>query len=355
VTAGPASVPTTDGVPEVVPEIVHARSEAAPPGAERGGIGRVWAGWPGRVARIVFAVLPMVWVARQVHLPTVLARAAQVGLRGLGLSLLCTAGAFAVGAWRWRLVMRAYGADRVRIPQLGTLLRYYFVSQYFAVLPTGVAGDAVRAHRVRHCFEHPRTSYVALFVERLSGLVGLLLVAGAALQISPVLAHGPVAYALDVGLALAVAFGTLAIALPEWTARHPRLRAAVARIPIVGSVLARIPPAQSYALLGRALLGSVATQVLVVLSIIVILTPLSAAATLRSCAFVVPAIILVTYIPLTPGGLGQREAAFVQLFALVHVEREAALAASLLYFSTLLAVSAAGGLALLYERARGSS
>ncbi len=75
--------------------------------------------------------------------------------------------------------------------------------------------------------------------------------------------------------------------------------------------------------------------------------------TLLVCARVVPAVILTTYIPLTPGGLGQREVVFRYMFGLVGVAPDAAVATSLLFFAMLMALAAMGGLCLLAERALG--
>ncbi len=70
-------------------------------------------------------------------------------------------------------------------------------------------------------------------------------------------------------------------------------------------------------------------------------------------ARVVPAIILTTYVPLTPGGLGQRELVFKYMFGLVGVAPDAAVATSLLFFAMLMGLSALGGMCLLAERALG--
>jgi hypothetical protein len=300
-------------------------------------------------------VLPLAWLFRQVNASVVLARAAQVGPRGLLLALAAGFASLCAGALRWGVLLRAYGADPARTPPLLTLLRHNMVGQYFSVLPTGVAGEAVRGYRVAGCFPRATTSYVVLLVERITGLMGLLLIAGAAALTSPALRGGPVAFAMNVGVALALAFSAVAFALPQLAARAPRVRALLARVPVAGRLLADLPAARAPGGLVLALLLSVVSQLCVVATAAALLGPLAPAATLAVCARVVPAIVLVTYIPLTPGGLGQREAAFVHFFALARIEPAAAMAASLLFFAVMLALSLAGGLVLAYERARGLS
>jgi uncharacterized membrane protein YbhN (UPF0104 family) len=229
------------------------------------------------------------------------------------------------------------------------------VGQYFNVLPTGIAGDAVRGYRVRECLPNASTSYVILLVERVAGLIGLLGIAGITALYSPALRGGSTAVAMNIGTAIALAIGGVSFVLPQIAERAPSIHETVAKIPIVGGMLASLPVARGARGPITAVILSFVTQALVVLSIAALIQPLAPSATLSVCARVVPAIVLLTYIPLTPGAIGQREALFVHFFSLVHVEREAALAASILSFAVMLSLAFAGGLVLLYERARGLS
>jgi uncharacterized membrane protein YbhN (UPF0104 family) len=259
-----------------------------------------------------------------------------------------------VGAVRWRFMLNAYGADPEHVPPIRSLFRLNVAAQYFSVLPTGVAGEAYRAYRVQQCFSEPTTSYVVLFIERIAGLVGLLALAGTAALLSPEARGGPVASAMNVGLFVALIAATTAFVIPQTSARYPALHRSMSSLPVAGSILRKIPAAKSLRPLGPVLILSVLSQLGTVASIAALLAPLSANATLSACARVVPPIILVTYLPLTPGGLGQREAAFAHFFGLVHVEREAAVAASLLYFAVYLCTALLGGLLLAIERTRGT-
>jgi hypothetical protein len=298
-------------------------------------------------------VLPIAWLSQHVQWRLVFSRAANVGLLAMLLSVAVLFATLFVGAWRWALMLRAYDADATKQPGILTLFRHYIVGQYFNVLPSGVAGDAVRGYRVQQCFRDPATSYVVLFVERIGGLLGLLTVAGIAAVASPTARGGPVSTAMNIGMLLALGAGAVVFALPQLANRSDAARKLLHAIPVAGPILRRIPPAQRIAPLLAALALSVLTQVGTVLAVATIVIPLSPAATVWACMRVVPPITLITYIPLTPGGLGQREAAFRHFFGLVHVDQEAALAASFLFFGAFLLTALTGGLVLLYERARG--
>lgn len=320
------------------------------PAAPRG-LAALWGGWPGRVLRVALSLLPLWWLSERVAWAEVWRQARLVGALHLGAALLAAFGSYAVGCVRWRVMMQAYGAHDP--PSLGALLRHNLIGGYFNVLPSGVAGDAVRGHRVRRHLPSLGVSYTVLFVERLTGLLGLCLVAGGAIAASRELQGDAVALTLEFALLGAFGLSSVVLFLPFALARSPSLRARVGRIPVAGAVLTRIPPAHSLAgpLLATAL--SVLTQGSVVLSIALLLRPIAPGVTLATCARVVPAVILFTYVPLTPGGLGQREAAFVYLFGLAGVSAAVATATSLMFFAITMTIAALGGGLLLAERAFG--
>jgi uncharacterized membrane protein YbhN (UPF0104 family) len=317
---------------------------AAPPSALR----RAWEGWPGRVLRVLLAALPLYWLFRRLDWREVIHEAGAVGPAGIGLAFACVFASVAVGAVRWGVMLRAYGATN--LPPLSTMLRHNLVGLWFNMLPSGVAGDAVRGHRVRQVAGSLATSYTVLFVERVSGLLGLCLIAGASM-LSPVsIRSDAVSWTLGLGLLGAAGLSAVLLLVPFAIARQPSLRALVERAPVLGPMLVKVPPPRTLRGPLLSVLLSVLTQGALVVCVYFLLRPLSSVATFGLCARVVPAIILVTYIPLTPGGLGQREAAFRALFGLAGVPGTMAVAASLLFFAEIVGVSVLGGLCIAAER-----
>ncbi len=312
---------------------------------------RAWAGWPGGVLRLSLALLPLVWLTQKIRWSDVAARAHDVGLRGLSLSFFTLLFTVGLGAQRWRTMMRAYGAET--FPPLTTLTRHLLVGQYFNVLPSGVAGDAVRAHRLRGSMPDLATSLTVIFLERVAGLLGLCIVAAAAFVMSDDIRDDIVAKVLELGLLGALGLSAFVLVAPWQIAQRPTLRALVKKLPVAGPIVLRIPVARSGWGIASSVLQSVIMQALVVLSVALLVQPLAPAVTLVVCARVVPAIILTTYVPLTPGGLGQRELVFKYMFGLVGVAPDAAVATSLLFFAMLMGLSALGGMCLLAERALG--
>ena len=309
---------------------------------------RAWEGWPGRVLRLLIAALPLYWLFRRLDWREVMHEAAAVGPTGIALAFTCVFASVAVGAVRWGVMLRAYGATD--LPPLSTMLRHNLVGLWFNLLPSGVAGDAVRGHRVREYAGGLATSYTVLFVERVSGLLGLCLIAGLSM-LSPVsIRSDAVSWTLGLGLLGAAGLSALVLLVPFAITRRPALRQLVERVPVLGPMLVKIPPPRSVRGPLASVFLSVLTQGALVVCVFFLLRPLSPVATFGVCARVVPAIILVTYIPITPGGLGQREAAFTGLFGLAGVPGAMAVAASLLFFAEIVGVSVLGGLCLAAER-----
>lgn len=324
----------------------------APSSAPESSWRTAWQGWPGRVFRLVLALLPLAWLFHWIDPDAVLSSAAHVGATSLLAALSVQILSQVFVAARWRALLASYGADPARLPPLGVLMRHVFVGLYFSVLPSGIVGDAMRAQRVSHCLPSVAISYVVVFVERLAALVGLLVVAAVTASFAPEMFGGPVARALSIGLVLSSALALVGFALPQATRRIPSLATTLERIPLVGRTLARIPPAENLAGPIWAVVHSIATQILVIVTVALLLRRLDVNASFATCARVVPAIVLVTSIPLTPGGVGQREIAFVEFFRPTGVAPAHALAASLLTFALVIALALLGGVVLLVERRR---
>src|SRR5207344_1161588 len=102
----------------------------------------------------------------------------RVGLAHLGLAWFLLFGGTLVGSYRWRILTFAYGGKD--IPRVSVLTRHSLVGVYFNLLPGGVAGEAVRAVRMRPHVPDLVTSFNILMVERIAGLLGLLVLAAVA-------------------------------------------------------------------------------------------------------------------------------------------------------------------------------
>jgi uncharacterized membrane protein YbhN (UPF0104 family) len=304
-------------------------------------LAQLWKSWPGSLLRLSLAILPLAWLSRTLDFAEI-AR----GLRSIGVLPIAAAVALVmfstiVGAVRWRVLLSAYGGHH--LPSIARLWRETLVGSYFAMLPSGLAGDALRGHRVRQHVDSYSVSYTVIAMERICGLIALLFVA-----VLPAV-WGPPSTNLTLRTSQVMAFGLLlatlvGISLPSIVDHHPAWRSVMARIPFIGPMILRVPSARSPAKLTIAVGLSLITQGAGFATIVVLAVALFPSVTPGACIEVVPAMILFSYIPIAPAGLGQREAIFTYFFGLIGVPSEVAVSVSLLFLFALCVTALVGGI-----------
>ncbi|TNE89322.1 MAG: hypothetical protein EP330_11555, partial [Deltaproteobacteria bacterium] len=143
-----------------------------------------------RIAQILVTLAAFAWLSTRIEAAELVG--ALTGLPPLALltATACWVTSFAIAVFRWRALMRAYGAT-APIP-LGWLFRVYWAGMFFNTwAPGGVGGDLVRGLAARRAFEGSAvgaaTAGLAVtFVDRLIGLAGLMVLVGTSLSLWPV-------------------------------------------------------------------------------------------------------------------------------------------------------------------------
>jgi uncharacterized membrane protein YbhN (UPF0104 family) len=242
--------------------------------------------------------------------------------------------AIGVGAARWGLLVEAYGAPRK--PSFARLFRLYLIGFFYNFLPGAVGGDVVRGLATRESFgAGGGTAGVAVvLVERVLGLTGLLCITATMALLRP--AQGTI----DVLPWSLLGLGIAACAVLSVSLAH---RVAHALPAFLRTFAARLPALTRPGAFALALLLSLGTQALVALGAHAIVMEIAPTVTLADSLALVPLASAAAYFPLTPGGAGAREGAFVALFGAIGVAHEDALAASLLILAANLVVAALGG------------
>jgi uncharacterized membrane protein YbhN (UPF0104 family) len=297
------------------------------------------------VLGVVLLVGPVLFVLPKLRGADIAASFQRTGPSVLAVAFVFSVLSPALGALRWRQLIAAYGATRV--PTRFEALRHFMVSQYANMLPGGVAGDVLRAVRVQDCFVAPAQSYLVAATDRMLGLVGLMALAGCTLMVGPSLGHAAAGATIGGILALVASAG--AMLAPTILTSWPGLRRLVAKVPVLGSHLLAIEPPRRVADLVLPTLVSVAAQGAYLVALLVVLRAVEPGADLLRVMQMAPLVVLLTYLPLTPGGVGQREVIYIELFGLVGVSASAALAASVIVFVLSVAMSAIGALCLMLE------
>ncbi len=299
--------------------------------------------WLGIALRVLGTVAGFAWIAWQVDLDAATAALARIPIITFVLAAVLVAANVVAGALRWRVLLRAYGATA--IPGLRRLVYLYFVAFFYNnYLPGAVAGDVGRGVVTREAFadEGATGALAVVLVERALGLFALfaLLALGLALAGDAIDTRS-----LWIWTAIGVAGScVLVIAIPLARRLAPHLPGPLARI------ANRLPALRD----GRAFVAaiglSIVTQALVALAgwiLLAALGPIDLGASL----LVVPLAAATTFLPITVGGAGAREAVYVALCVPLFGMPEAdALAASLGLWLAHLAVGAAGGLVQVTSR-----
>lgn len=240
----------------------------------------------------------------------------------------------ALMAYRWMVLLRPLPSASA-LP-FRSVLRVFFVSTFVGTfLPASVGGDAVRSVALsRHAV--PLTDVVAsVLLDRVFGILGILLVAAAAVLWAPAavpewLPAATVALAAVGGTGLAV---TLLSAGAQRGVRRLVTRLPLERLRRVGTDALDALGAYrtAPAVLWNVLAGSITVQLLRIWQAWLLGLAIGIALGPVPYLVYVPIVLLVMLLPITINGLGTSQAAFVYLFGMSGVAEWDAFALSVLF------------------------
>jgi hypothetical protein len=229
-----------------------------------------------------------------------------------------------------------------------TVLRLYFVGTFFnAFLPSGVGGDAYKALRIGKAHGRYTPAVASVFLDRFAGFVALAVIglAGALFELiaGEQLRVAAIASVISAGMLVAAAVlllgGERLLGRGRLIPEHGiggKLRGALRAIHAAGRH--RESAARGY-LFGLLFQSLVLTYHLALARALGV-----GGVSVAAMAGVVVVASLATLIPLSPGGLGFREAAYAWSLGAFGVVESTALAFALLVLAILLATSLAGGI-----------
>ncbi len=251
------------------------------------------------------------------------------------LALILQFASIAIAALRWQLVMRSLGFGG----NFGFYQNLYFKGFFFSqALPGSVGGDAIRLLALKDEGYKVGDSLYGIFIDRVVGLTGLLLISLFALLFAPAYLTDAIKYTVFmISFGGIVGFvGLLFVHKLFDFGKMPKLR-------IVGELSRRF--FRVYENAKKANLQLALSVVIHFLSILCVYS-ISAAAGLgvEFGAFLclMPLVILLTILPISFAGWGVREGAMVGLFAMSGAGKEAIMAVSIAYGVILIASSIPG-------------
>jgi uncharacterized protein (TIRG00374 family) len=239
----------------------------------------------------------------------------------------------ALMAWRWIDLLAALSPGSR--PPFPTVLRVFFVSTFVGTFLPSVGGDVYRAYSLSRHAVPVAESAASVFVDRMLGVLSIVLLGVAAVAAAPGLTRDPgVVAALAIGgavclVAILITFSDRAASIAQYAAghvRHPKLqRFALSLTDAVRRY------AHHHGALVRVLAASIAVQALRVLQAYCLGRSLGIVLPLSAYFVFIPIILLVMLLPITVNGLGTSQLAFDWLFSQAGIASADAVALSILF------------------------
>jgi glycosyltransferase 2 family protein len=225
-------------------------------------------------------------------------------------------------AYRWLVLLRPFSGPGG--PRFGAVMRIFFVSTFVGTfLPASVGGDAVRAYALAKEGVDAPASVASVLMDRMLGVLSLLIMAVVGLVFARQMARDPVVLAA-LALTALVCAATAAVVFSQRA--DAIVQRAAGRVPWEkGHVLAErlLAAVRVYATrhgdLANVLAGSVGVQVLRIVQAYYLGLALGITQSLTAYLAFIPLILLVMLLPVTINGLGTSQLAFVWAFSQVGV------------------------------------
>lgn len=263
--------------------------------------------------------------------------------------------------WRWLQILKAQGLN-IGFRRSLTL---YFIGHFFnSFMPGAVSGDFVKAYFVSKETHHLKTEAVStVFIDRIMGLLALIMltivIMLARLDFFLAYTETKIALVFNVILFFSALVGFLVVfrknLFEQWTF-FKRLEQKTALGGMIKKVYDSFHLCMNHpALLMQTVGISLVNHVVFILHIYIMGIALEIDQSFMTFLTVFPIINAVASIPVTPGGLGTREAATVFMLGVVGVTQAKAIPLSLLIYATMLIWSMVGGIVyMLYSVKMGS-
>lgn len=252
---------------------------------------------------------------------------------------------------RWKVLL-----DAADLPtSIGRATRLSCIGLFFNNLVPGLTGgDLVKCYYIAKENSRRKTdAIITVIVDRVMGVVVLAAFSAAAV-LTDIEKYWEIALSIYLFLA-----AIMAAALVFYSSRLRRIffvDRIIDRLPFTDLIRKVDRSAFLYRYRKRAILLSViltaGVHLFVILSLSILGQALGIECTLVTYAILVPIILIVSALPITPAGWGWGEMSFVAVFGFAGVPAVLALALSFIHRFNTLAISLSGGVFLLFGRAR---
>lgn len=231
--------------------------------------------------------------------------------------MLCW-GSYLMGIKRWQILSRSLGIEA----SFNRFVALYFLGLFCNnFLPTGIGGDFVKAHFLGKS-RQTHTSYLSVMLDRYVGLLVLLVVASLmAFTLPPDDFHNKLAvitwvtfFAMLVGGIVGLKFSErFAVILERFEKKRLADQVRELSSLIIGFF-------RDYRVVSGTFLLSIGAQAFCILAVHQLSLAVGARGAVSSFFIIVPLVLIISVLPISFGGLGTREFAFVYMLSRIFIQ-----------------------------------
>jgi uncharacterized membrane protein YbhN (UPF0104 family) len=266
----------------------------------------------------------------------------------LGLVFAAMVLCVSISACKWQMLLRIHGAAF----RFLSLHRWYFVAMFFNnFLPTSIGGDGYRIYKTLGNNRSKTAAVLAVFVERISGILSLLLLGFAGAAIGYLGSDNPLSRTVFLGGLIGVAVGVPALlvffhrGVLDWLSRHPRIPAVVRNV-FMHLDDYRSQPRQTVGVI----LISFGFHAFSLSWMWLLFHAVGAPIAFTDLAVLAALLAVVAVLPLSINGIGLVDGSLIFLAGQFGVDYDAALTVALLQRALLIPISLFGGALYFLDR-----
>jgi glycosyltransferase 2 family protein len=323
------------------------RNESTTPGV-RLRSSRAWLKALVRIGVSTAIILLLLW---KVSPSEVLSSLTRIHLSFIPLAWAYYLGCLSLSAYRWQLFLNV---KQIKVP-LRKLISLYFVGMFLNhFMPGAVGGDVVKVYYLYRYTGQGKYSVISVFLERLTGLIGLSLISVAALWLVASQLRSPMVLAAVWGTAIFLLLATLALFCRPLVEAILRFLRRLSGRSLGEGITQWYDALASYKDHPKTLCAAILLSVVLhlLLAGYYAMTASAMGIDVKVVHFVIflPLVTLVTMVPISVGGLGIRESLMIVLFREVGVSAADILSICLTVHVLSMLLSLWGGFTLLVDR-----
>jgi len=295
--------------------------------------------------RIGISVILLVFLFKQVDEKTILSVIKNADIKFVLLAALIYLSSYVLGLFRWEMLLK--GA-KINLPLRRIIISYAGAMFFNLFLPSTIGGDMVRSIDLAAHTQRPREVVATVLLDRLSGYVGLVIVALVALLFGWGLVEDK-----SVLLSVVIITGILVAGLLVLFNRF--LYAKINRIlhsPTSGKIREAIKNLHQEIhvfrhckkIILKNIILSILIQIISPITFYIIALSLDIKINIAYFFVYLPIIAAITLLPISIGGLGLRDATTIFFFSKAGMVKDLSFAMSLINFSFILIFALIGGL-----------